>query len=411
VSEWRSIVGLTEVQVSDIIHKDQIDILVELTGHTANNRLDVLCCKPAPIKVTWIGYPNTTGLSTIDYRITDKYVDPLDTEQPYVESLLRTPNCFLSYTPSPEAPDVINSPPAIENGFITFGSFNNLAKIGNKVIALWSRILKSVPNSRLLVKAKPFANSEIQQKFTASFEKEGISSNRLDLLSLIPSCSEHLRAYGLIDIALDTFPYAGTTTSCEALFMGVPVVVLRGKSNHAHNVGVSLLYNIGLCELIAESPNDCVRISVELASDLPRLRDYRKTIRPKMLASPLCDGITFTKDLESIYIDIFTKWCNDQKEKNSNNNKNPTEVKKSNDFTTTKSSKEEDKEENKVEEEEYLEENDEVVSSNDVINTNYKNEEKKSITTATTEEQQQQSPLIDDWQRKDFCGEGKEEEP
>jgi len=201
----------------------------------------------------------------------------------------------------------------MENDFVTFGSFNNLAKIGPQVVALWSRILKAVPNSRLLVKAKPFANCHIQQRFIAKFVKEGISADRLDLVSLIPSCADHLKTYGLMDVALDTFPYGGTTTSCEALLMGVPVIVLRGKSNHAHNVGISLLQNIGLPELIAETPDQCVEIAVQLSKCPQLLKTYRRSIRSKMLKSPLCDGETFTKNLESLYEDIFSRWCQSQR--------------------------------------------------------------------------------------------------
>ncbi|CEM06443.1 unnamed protein product [Vitrella brassicaformis CCMP3155] len=307
VPVWRTIMGMGEYDVAKLIYEDQIDILVELTGHTANNRLDVMAWKPAPVQITWIGYPNTTGLPSIDYRITDSIVDPPSTNQPYVEQLLRLPKCFLCYTPAHDAPEVSPSP-CLQNGFITFGSFNNLAKIGPQVVRLWSRVLKAVPSSRLFVKAKPFANSHIQKKFMALFEAEGISADRIDLMCLLPMCAEHLRAYSLMDIALDTFPYAGTTTTCESLFMGVPVVTLRGQSNHAHNVGVTLLTNIGLSDLVCESEEDFVRVAVQMASDVGRLCSLRESMRNRMLSSTLCHGVSFTKNLEHLYRQVFTRY-------------------------------------------------------------------------------------------------------
>eukprot|EP00743_Colponemidia_sp_Colp-15_P007545 GILK01008158.1.p1 GENE.GILK01008158.1~~GILK01008158.1.p1 ORF type:complete len:853 (-),score=154.38 GILK01008158.1:254-2812(-) len=307
MDNWRNIFGLSEKQAAELIREDSVDILIELTGHTANNRLDVMALKPAPIQLTWIGYPNTTGLPTIDYRITDGIVDPVSTKQTHVESLIRLPNCFLCYTPTDEAPDVAEGP-AVENGFVTFGTFNNLAKINDDVIRLWALILQQVPNSRLLVKAKPFASETVQKKFIRTFEECGIESSRLDLLPLIPMCHDHLKAYALMDISLDTFPYAGTTTTCEALFMGVPVVTLKGQDNHAHNVGVTLLSNVGLVDLIAETKDDYVRIAADLAADIPALKARRLNTRKQMLASKLCDGVTYTRGVEKEFRRIWQKY-------------------------------------------------------------------------------------------------------
>ncbi|XP_020243489.1 probable UDP-N-acetylglucosamine--peptide N-acetylglucosaminyltransferase SPINDLY [Asparagus officinalis] len=240
---WRDIYGIDEKKVASMVREDKVDILVELTGHTANNKLGMMACRPAPIQATWIGYPNTTGLPTIDYRITDALADPLDTKQKHVEELVRLPKCFLCYTPSPDAGPVCPTP-ALSNGFITFGSFNNLAKITPKVLKVWARILCAVPNSRLVVKCKPFCSDSVRQRFLSILEQLGLEPLRVDLLPLILLNHDHMQAYSLMDISLDTFPYAGTTTTCESLYMGVPCVTMAG-SVHAHNVGVSLLKNVG----------------------------------------------------------------------------------------------------------------------------------------------------------------------
>ncbi|EPR64534.1 O-linked N-acetylglucosamine transferase [Toxoplasma gondii RUB] len=308
---WRSIVGLNEQEVARIIREeDRIDILVELAGHTAHNRLDVMACKPAPVQISWIGYPNTTGLKTIDFRITDAVADPLTTTERYVEELVRMPNCFLCYQPPPDFPKHVPAkpPPVLDHGVVTFGSFNNLAKLGNQVIEIWSRILNAVPNSRLLVKARPFANKEMQRKFKAKFEAHGISGDRIDAMALIPACMDHLMVYSLVDIALDSFPYAGTTTTCEALVMGVPVVSLRRPNIHAHNVGATLLVNYGLPELIADDPEQYVRVAVELAGDVERLKRYRQSIRESVLekaSEP--HAKQFTRDLEELYRQLLAR--------------------------------------------------------------------------------------------------------
>ncbi|KAH9615509.1 hypothetical protein KSS87_003007 [Heliosperma pusillum] len=240
---WRDIYGVDEKKVAEMVREDKVDILVELTGHTANNKLGTLACRPAPLQVTWIGYPNTTGLPTIDYRISDALADPPRTRQKHVEELVRLPNSFLCYTPSPEAGPISESP-ALGNGFVTFGSFNNLAKITPKVLRVWAKILCAVPNSRLVVKCKPFCCDSIRLRFLSTLEQLGVEPVRVDLLPLILLNHDHMQAYALMDISLDTFPYAGTTTTCESLYMGVPCVTMAGNV-HAHNVGVSLLKNVG----------------------------------------------------------------------------------------------------------------------------------------------------------------------
>ncbi|KAM3296288.1 hypothetical protein ACQJBY_038554 [Aegilops geniculata] len=304
---WREIYGIDEKKVATLVREDKVDILVELTGHTANNKLGTMACRPAPIQVTWIGYPNTTGLPAIDYRITDSLADSPNTNQKHVEELVRLPESFLCYTPSPEAGPVCPTP-AISNGFITFGSFNNLAKITPKVMQVWARILCAVPNSRLVVKCKPFCCDSIRQKFLSTLEELGLESLRVDLLPLIHLNHDHMQAYSLMDISLDTFPYAGTTTTCESLYMGVPCVTMAG-SVHAHNVGVSLLTKVGLGRLVAKTEDEYVSLALELASDVSALEELRKSLRELMIKSPVCDGESFTRGLESAYRSMWHRYC------------------------------------------------------------------------------------------------------
>lgn len=306
---WRDIYGIDEKKVASMVRDDKVDILVELTGHTANNKLGMMACRPAPVQVTWIGYPNTTGLPTIDYRITDGLADPSDTKQKHVEELVRLPNSFLCYTPSPEAGPV-SPAPALSNGFVTFGSFNNLAKITPKVLQVWARILCAVPNSRLIVKCKPFCCESVRQQFLSSLEKLGLESLRVDLLPLILLNHDHMQAYSLMDISLDTFPYAGTTTTCESLYMGVPCVTMGGLV-HAHNVGVSLLKTVGLNNLVAENEDEYVELATQLASDITALSNLRMRLRDLMHKSPLCDGSKFTRGLESAYKNMWHRYCKD----------------------------------------------------------------------------------------------------
>ena len=273
-----------------------------------------LICIIRSAQVAWIGYPNTTGLPTIEYRITDDIADAVDSKQGYVEELVRMPPpyAFLCYTPTLNPPEVAPTP-ALKNGFVTFGSFNNLAKMNDRVLSLWSQIIQRVPNSRLLMKCKPFACESIRQKMLARFESFGIESKRVDLIPLLPATTDHLKVYNMVDISVDTFPYAGTTTTCEALFMGVPVVTLKSHpphSSHAHNVGVSLLSRIaGMKEFIADSPEQYVNIAVAFGKDVPRLAKVRAGLRSAMLASPLCDGEGFTRALDGVYTDIWARWC------------------------------------------------------------------------------------------------------
>lgn len=301
---WHDIAGLTDAQVADVIRNDQIDILVDLAGHTADNRLLAFARKPAPVQVTYLGYPGSTGLTAIDYRLTDALADPPGlTESLHSEQLVRLSECAWCYEPG-DTPDPAPRP----DRPITFGCFNNFAKITEPVLDLWARILKEVPDSMLLLKGLALMQESSRQSVYRHFESLGIERNRLELLGLSTSHHEHLALYNRMDIALDTFPYHGTTTTCEALWMGVPVVTLAGQS-HASRVGVSLLTNVGLAELVARDTGQYVEIAAGLVGAPSCLADLRGTLRERMRRSPLMDAVQFTRNVEAAYRSVWTDWC------------------------------------------------------------------------------------------------------
>ncbi|PSC74350.1 putative UDP-N-acetylglucosamine-peptide N-acetylglucosaminyltransferase SPINDLY [Micractinium conductrix] len=294
---WRDVARLSEPELADLIRSDKVDILVELTGHTASNRLGAMARRPAPVQVSWIGYPNSTGLRSVDYRLTDSTCDPQGTAQTFTEELVRLAGCFLCYTPPPDAPPVAPLP-AVTNGFVTFGSFNALAKQTPEVLSVWARILLAVPGSRLVLKNKPFACEAVRNKFWRVFEEAGVERSRVDLLPLAAVNRDHLAQYSLLDVALDPWPYAGTTTTAEALYMGVPCLTLAGAC-HAHNVGVSLLAAVGLQEQwVAHTVEAYIAKAAALASDFASLSELRRGLRARMLQSPLCDAPGFVARLE-----------------------------------------------------------------------------------------------------------------
>jgi len=307
-AQWRDISSMSDDQAASQIHADEIDILVDLAGHMGENRLTVFSRKAAPIQVSWLGYPNTTGLTTIDYRLTDALADPPGlTDRFYTERLFRLPRGFLCYRPTESAP-AIGSLPSQTKGAITFGSFNNLSKITPGTIEVWSSILHAVPRSRLILKNASFTDIPTQQPYCQAFEKHGIGRDRLEFRGLNWALTDHQVVYNEIDIALDPFPYNGTTTTCEALWMGVPVITLAGKM-HAGRVGVSILTQMELTDFIADSADDYVRIAVELANNPIRLSDLRSTLRQRMTASPLCDAKAFARAVEEAYRAMWRKWC------------------------------------------------------------------------------------------------------
>ena len=299
---WRDISAMTDAQAAERISADGIDILVDLGGHTAKNRLPLFARKPAPIQVTYLGYPDTTGLAAMDYRITDSRADPAGADAYCTETLVRLEGCFLCYQPPEDAPPV-SAPPVLQHGFITFGSFNARAKINATVIRQWSRLLQALPTARLFIKNPSLTCAETRDRLHAQFVEQGIAHERVELRGLARSSQEHLATYAHIDIALDTFPYNGTTTTCEALWMGVPVVTLAGDA-HVGRVGVSLLQAVGLEDLIARDQDDYVQRAMSLANDQAKLAASRAGLRQCMAASRLCDALSFARKLEAAYRDM-----------------------------------------------------------------------------------------------------------
>lgn len=297
VDVWRDIDKLSDAETARLIREDRIDILIDLAGHTGNNRLGIFAAKPAPVQMTWMGYPNTTGLATIDFRITDGVADPGGEEAYYSEKLLRLGGCFLCYQPHPDAPEVVPLP-ALANGHVTFGSFNNFSKINPGVLQLWSEVLKQVPGSRLLLKCPALTDADVRDRASAALQSLGIGAERLDLLGHTRTRQEHLALYAKVDIALDTFPYNGTTTTCEALWMGVPVLSLEGK-HHAGRVGASLLTAAGLAGWLADTPESLVAIAQTVATDVAGLARLRGSLRGQLSDSSLCDATGFVRRLEN----------------------------------------------------------------------------------------------------------------
>ena len=300
-SVWRDCALLGDGEVAQLVREDRIDILVDLAGHTgARILLPILARRPAPIQVSWLGYPNTTGLSAIDYRLTDPLVDPeSEGNRYYSERLVRLAGGFLCYLPPADAPEPAPAPSA-ESGTVTFGSFNMLPKLSEATIALWSRIMLRVPDAKLVLKSHPLADQRTRVRVLSAFARYGVGEQRITLLGQLPSACEHLASYGAIDLALDSFPYNGTTTTCEALWMGVPVLALDGD-RHAGRVSGSLLRRLGHGELVAANEQDYLERAVALAADPQRLAGYRATLRPSMAASPLCDGAQFAAQVEAAY--------------------------------------------------------------------------------------------------------------
>jgi len=297
---WRNIHGLGHQVIADIIRSDGIDILVDLAGHTLNQPLEVFALQPAPVQIAWLGYPATTGLPEIAYRLTDDEADPLgDADRFHAERLLRLDGGFHCYRAPEDAPDV-SLLPASRNGYVTFASFNNISKATPEVIAAWARILLAVPDSQLLLRGKLLAHESARARICRVFEQAGVPATRLELRNWVPRSDNPLAAYGEVDIALDTFPYNGTTTTFEALWMGVPVITLRGR-RHAARVGASILTHLGQPGWIANDTEKYVATAVELAAELPVLASLRSTLRSTLAGSSLADAPRFAQKLERVY--------------------------------------------------------------------------------------------------------------
>ena len=313
---WRTIQGASDEDVAAQIRADGIDILVDLAGHTGDGRLLTFARGPAPVQVAWLGYPQTTGLAAMDYRLSDAIVEPPgEADAVSAETIVRLPNGFHCFGRPGEAgpgddcegADLEIGPlPALTNGFVTFGSFNTVQKMPPSQVALWARVLDAVPGSRLLLKSLP--DTVIADRFHRLFADEGIDPARVEFLHWTTSRPEHLRLYHRMDIALDTFPYHGTTTTCEALWMGVPVLSLCGD-RHVSRVGASLLTRVGLTDWIAGDRDAYVEIAARHAGELGTLAQLRAGLRGTMRGSALCDAPGFTRDLEAAFRTMWQAWC------------------------------------------------------------------------------------------------------
>jgi len=293
---------------------DRIDILVDLAGHSAHNRLVTFAMRPAPVQVTHIGYPVTTGLTTIDYRITDAWADPADEDEYYSEKLYRLDAGFLCYSPPRDAPPVREEPPVMRNGHVTFGSCNNMPKIGPAVVSLWAEVLKAVPGSKLMLKVKQLVDGAVRNRIEKQFSSCGVDPSRLILKGHAPTIDSHLASYNDVDIALDTIPYNGTTTTLEALWMGAPVVALEGR-HHPGRVSHSILSRLGLSRLTAASTQTYVALAAFLAQDTARLSALRRSLRHAVASSSLCNAPDYAACLGEAYREMWRMYL---AEKNAN---------------------------------------------------------------------------------------------
>ncbi len=310
--EWRRTAWHKNEELAKQVLDDRIDILVDLAGHTSGgSRMLLFAAKPAPVQVTWLGYPNTTGLAAMDYRFTDAIADPVgETDRFHTEKLVRLPQGFLCYGAPSDSPPV-GALPQVQAGHVTFGCFNNLSKLTPAALALWAQLLARVPGARLALKSFGLAGENVRQALRERFAAHGVAQERLEILGPEASFTGHLGRYGAIDVALDTFPYNGTTTTCEALWMGVPVITLAGRT-HVSRVGSSILRRVALGELVAQSAEEYVGKAAQLATDTGRLRELRSGMRARMQASPLLDAPAFTRHVESAYRTMWQRWCEAQ---------------------------------------------------------------------------------------------------
>lgn len=327
---WRRTSGLSSAETANLIREDEIDILVDLAGHSSGNRLPIFARRAAPVQITWLGYPNTTGLESMDWMITDSVLNPPGTDALFTERLIRLDEGFACFRPWQSAPAQAalaksavpgtGPSPSLKNGFVTFGSLNDLTKINAGVVALWSRVLQAVPHSRMLIFRNTLRGS-VMKRLAGMFAANGIPSGRLSLLCELPAelamrrenpeipvGESYLNVYNRIDIALDTFPWSGHATTCETLWMGVPVVTLRG-STRAGRLSASALTSAGLPGLIAGSGDEYVSIAAELASKEKFRADLRMSLRNMLATSPLCDAGDFARRLEDAYRMAWKEWC------------------------------------------------------------------------------------------------------
>ncbi|MCB1120894.1 MAG: hypothetical protein KJT03_05055, partial [Verrucomicrobiae bacterium] len=305
---WRWTCKMSDQELFNLIRKDKIDILVDLSGHTTGNRMKVFAMRGAPVQVSWLGYPHSTGVPTIDYRISDEIVEPRDeAEQWSTEKIVRLPNGFHAIRMPDHLPEP-GPPPCLKNGYLTFGSFNNINKIGNETIRTWASILNELPESKLLLKHRTLNAFDNREGIRSLFALFGHAPSRISFSGTTAVHAQHFAMYSRMDIALDPLGYNGTTTTCEALYMGVPVLTMPGKK-HASRVTASLLTRVGLEGWIAKNPDHYLNIA-RFASQHPELLAQRRArLRKDFLHSPLNDGQSMARDLENAYIQMWDAVC------------------------------------------------------------------------------------------------------
>lgn len=303
---WHNLFGFQLPDMAQAIRDANIDILIDLNGHFSGNKLPIFAMRPAPVQITFIGYANTTGMHTIDARIIDNTTDPEPSADAFAtECLIRIDPCFLCYRPHDDAPDPQEPD---QNRPFTLTSFNNLMKLSEPTIRVWSEILNARPDVRLMLKASKLANEELRAELLERFAAQNINESRLDLRAFSPTTQDHLNTYNEADLALDTFPYTGTTTTCEALNMGVPVLTLLGQT-HAGRVSASLLKATNQTDLIAESESDYISKALQHIDAGKRTKAQRDSLRQQLLNSPLCDQANYTRKVEDAYRTLWTQWC------------------------------------------------------------------------------------------------------
>jgi predicted O-linked N-acetylglucosamine transferase (SPINDLY family) len=308
-NQWRNTVGLSHEKFADLVRKDGINILIDTNLFTPGSRILAFARRPAPVQVNYLAYPATSGIAAMDYCLTDPYLDPPEmSESLHTEKLIRLPHSYWCYPVPPQSPP-ISEPPSCASGHITFGSLNNFAKINDQVLQIWSAILNELPNSRLALVLR--GGLQYNAHLPQMFERNGIPVSRVDLHNYRPRY-DFFALHNQIDITLDPFPYNGPTTGLDSMWMGVPIITLAGSSSISRG-GVSVLSNVGLLELIADSPSQYVQIATSLAKDASRLAAIRSTLRDRMLKSPLCDAQTFTRDIEAAFRQMWHDWCAAQK--------------------------------------------------------------------------------------------------
>jgi predicted O-linked N-acetylglucosamine transferase (SPINDLY family) len=309
-ANWRDVTRLSDEAFADSILADGIDLLVDLSGHTRGNRMEVFARRPAPLQLTWFGYPGTTGLPQIDYKITDAVCDPPGvSDAHYSEKLLRLPDIMYCYQPPSDMPDV-SELPAQRKGFITFAAMNGAARLTSRWIALWADLLGRVPASRLVLAAIPAGATHARMH--EAFAGHGVDPVRIAIHDRLPY-QAFWSLHRDVDIALDTYPCNGGTTTCETLWLGIPVVSYAGDRFGGNRLGASMLTSLGMQELVAATPADYVAIAVRLASDPRRLADLRSTLRQRMRAAPLTDRQRFMRNLEQAYRSVWRAWCSERK--------------------------------------------------------------------------------------------------